>query len=77
MEAWQAWHALAPEDPRPCVELAKAYEWHLGDLEQAQAWARRGLVCLSHWPPGWRRERTWGELEHRLRRLERKRRRAG
>lgn len=77
VEAWQAWHALAPEDPRPCVELAKAFEWHLGDLAQAEAWARRGLVCLSHWPPGWRRERLWGELEHRLRRLERKRRRAG
>ncbi len=69
---WMKWHDLAPEDPTPCIELAMYFEWHAGDLEQAQAWAQEALLCLSHWPASWQRERAWGEIEHRVRRLERK-----
>lgn len=69
---WEAWHSLADDDPRPCVELAKYYEWHARDLEQAQEWAQRALVTLSHWPDNWRREAEWERVEHRLRRLKRK-----
>ncbi len=72
IEGWQAWSALAPDDPRPCVELAKAFEWRYKDLGLAQRWAQAALVCLSHWPAGWRRDQAWGELEHRLARLARK-----
>ncbi len=72
VEPWQAWHALDPSDPVPCVELAKYYEWEAGDLQAALRWTERGLNCLAHWPPGWRREEARAELDHRLRRLERK-----
>jgi uncharacterized protein YprB with RNaseH-like and TPR domain len=72
LERWAAWHELSPEDPRPCIELAKFYEWHQRDLEQAKSWAQESMVCLSHQPKDWRREILWGEIEHRLRRLERK-----
>jgi len=72
LDRWAAWHELSPEDPRPCIELAKFYEWHQRDLEQAKNWAQESMVCLSHQPNDWRREILWGEIEHRLRRLERK-----
>jgi uncharacterized protein YprB with RNaseH-like and TPR domain len=72
VEAWQNWHAGAPQDIRPCVELAKHYEWNVKDLRAACEWAQAGLLCLSHWPDDWRRQARWQELEHRLRRLKRK-----
>lgn len=72
VEKWQTLHSLIPDDPRPCVELAKYYEWHAKDLEQAQYWAQEALICLSHWEAGWRRDQVWGEIEHRLARLARK-----
>ncbi len=70
---WEQWHSLAVDDPRPCVELAKYYEWHSGDLALAAEWAQRGLLCLSHWPKGWRRDQTWDEIKHRISRIEKKR----
>lgn len=72
IRAWQEWHQLAEDDPRPCIELAKHYEWKARDLEQALDWAKRALVCLSHWQAGWRREERWDEVEHRVARLKRK-----
>jgi hypothetical protein len=69
---WMKWHDLAPEDPTPCIELAIYFEWRAGDLDLAQAWAQDALLCLSHWPATWQRDRVWGEIEHRVRRLERK-----
>lgn len=72
-EGWKEWHAMVPDDPRPCVELAKYYEWHARDYGRAQKWAQEALICLTHWPPDWRRERAWSEIEHRLARLARKR----
>ncbi|MGA9532614.1 MAG: ribonuclease H-like domain-containing protein [Anaerolineales bacterium] len=72
VEAWQAWHAGAPDDVRPCIELAKHYEWKVKNLSEASKWAHAGLVCLSHLPDDWHRQRRWLELEHRLRRLNKK-----
>ena len=72
VEQWQTLHSIAPDDPRPCVELAKYYEWHANDLAQAQHWAQEALVCLSHWEDDWRRDQVWAEIEHRLARLARK-----
>lgn len=69
VEGWERWHELAPEDPRPCIELAMYYEWHRRDYVSAEGWAQEALACLTHWPKGWRRDRMWEELEHRIRRL--------
>jgi uncharacterized protein YprB with RNaseH-like and TPR domain len=66
---WEQWHSLAKDDPRPCVELAKYYEWYVKDIEKAAEWAQTALVCLSHWPKGWRRDQVWDEIMHRIARL--------
>lgn len=71
--AWEQWHRLAPDDPRPCIELAKYYEWHVKDLGKATEWAQSALICLSHWPKGWRRDQSWAEIEHRISRIGTKR----
>lgn len=72
LTAWRQWHELAQDDPRPCVELAKYYEWQEKEFDAALEWAKRALVCLSHWQEGWRRDERWGEVEHRIRRLRQK-----
>jgi uncharacterized protein YprB with RNaseH-like and TPR domain len=72
LEAWQAWHALKPDDPRPCVELSKYFEWIAHDLDQALHWAKAALVSLTHWEADWRRDQLWAEIEHRLERISRK-----
>jgi tetratricopeptide (TPR) repeat protein len=72
VEYWISWHELAPEDLRPCIELAMFYEWEARDLEEAKTWAQKALICLSHWPEDWRREKAWSEITHRLSRLDRK-----
>ena len=69
---WSMWHDLAPEDERPCIELAKYYEWECKDYEAAAEWTQAAFQCLTHWPKDWRRERIWAELENRLKRLTRK-----
>jgi uncharacterized protein YprB with RNaseH-like and TPR domain len=73
IELWSLWHELAPEDDRPCIELAKYYEWETKDLDKALEWTQRALQCLTHWPADWRRDRAWTEVEKRLQRLDRKR----
>ncbi len=72
VEIWRAWHELAADDPRPCLELAKFYEWKAKEIEAASEWARKALISLAHWPDDWRRKKRWEEVEHRLRRLDRK-----
>jgi hypothetical protein len=72
IEGWQAWHMLTPDDPRPCIELAKYFEWKTTDLEQALHWAKTALVSLSHWMAGWQRDQVWAEIEHRIERITRK-----
>lgn len=69
---WRAWQALAPEDPQPCLELAKHYEWRTQDYSQASRWAQEAMLALSHWPSDWRRKQVWESIEHRLSRLARK-----
>jgi uncharacterized protein YprB with RNaseH-like and TPR domain len=69
---WVMWHGLAPSDHRPCVELAKYYEWEVRDLSQAYEWSQNALQCLTHWPADWRRDRVWNEVENRLKRLSKK-----
>jgi uncharacterized protein YprB with RNaseH-like and TPR domain len=77
LSAWQTWHELAPDDPRPCIELAMYYEWESGDLEGAAAWAEAALACVDRWPADWRRDRATADIEHRLQRLARKLSRRG
>ena len=72
VEGWQMLHSLAPDDPKPCVELAKYYEWHVPNLVEARRWAQEALVCLTHWTDDWRRDQVWASIEHRLARLARK-----
>jgi uncharacterized protein YprB with RNaseH-like and TPR domain len=55
-----------------CEELAKHYEWHDEDLDQAIAWTERGLALVKDWPPGPGRREMVESLEHRLDRLHRK-----
>jgi uncharacterized protein YprB with RNaseH-like and TPR domain len=70
---WEEWHALAPDETVPCLELAKYFEWQVGDLEQAGRWAAEALVCLRRWPADWRRTEAEKAILHRLERLARKR----
>ena len=54
------------------VELAKYFEWHVGDLSLAAGWTRAALARVADWPAGTRRDVALAELRHRLVRLERK-----
>lgn len=72
VKSWKRWHGLAPEDPAPCIELAKYFEWDIKDYEQAINWSQDALLCLTHWPADWRRDRVWEEIEHRIARLKKK-----
>ncbi|MGD8823097.1 MAG: ribonuclease H-like domain-containing protein [Anaerolineales bacterium] len=69
---WEAWHQSAPQDIRPCIELAMVYEWHQVDLERALKWAQEALICLSYWPADWRRDQAWEAVQHRVERLKNK-----
>ncbi|MBN1264879.1 MAG: ribonuclease H-like domain-containing protein [Anaerolineales bacterium] len=69
VEHWQEWRDLAPENPTPCLELAKYFEWHKRDYPMARYWAQEALVCLTHWPAGRKRAALWGQIEHRQKRL--------
>lgn len=69
LPGWERWHELAPGDPQPCIELSMYYEWHACNFERARHWAQEALLCLSRWPSGWRRDRVWEEIEHRLQRI--------
>ncbi|MEE8120902.1 MAG: ribonuclease H-like domain-containing protein [Anaerolineales bacterium] len=72
VDGWELWHTLESDDPRPCVELAMYYEWHVGDLDMAKTWAEIGLVCLSNWENDWRYKEISKDLQHRIGRLKRK-----
>lgn len=72
LEGWELWHTLKPDDPRPCIEMAMYYEWHLKDLDMGITWAEIGLTCLSNWPDDWRSEEMSKDFQHRINRLKRK-----
>jgi uncharacterized protein YprB with RNaseH-like and TPR domain len=78
-EAFAYWQQLAVETaPHTAdhilahVELAKYFEWHVGDLSLAAGWTRAALARVQNWPAGMHREVALAELRHRLARLERK-----
>jgi uncharacterized protein len=77
LQRWEAWHRLAPDDPRPCIELAMYYEWHASDLVQARTWTLAARESLANWPLDWRRSASQAEVDHRLSRLEVKLERGG
>jgi uncharacterized protein YprB with RNaseH-like and TPR domain len=68
---WEEWHTLAPEDPRPCVELAKYYEWREKDAARALAWAEQALSAAQEMPLPVQRDAKRA-AEHRIKRLKRK-----
>lgn len=63
---WQQIACTSFEDVTAHVELAKHFEWHDGDLEQALAWTERALALVDE------DEETQAELEHRRARIMRK-----
>lgn len=69
---WQQWAATSMDDVSAHVELAKYFEWQARDLAQAMAWTRAALDLTARWPSG-HAAVVRPDLEHRLRRLERKR----
>jgi hypothetical protein len=77
-EAFAFWQQLALEsagDARGIlahVELAKYFEWIVGDLARAAAWTRAALRRVEGGAPGTYRDARPAELHHRLSRLERK-----
>jgi uncharacterized protein YprB with RNaseH-like and TPR domain len=74
-EAFECWQQLALENPETVLaheELAKYFEWHVGDLRLAAAWTRAALAQAEPWPPSPHRAATLSALRHRLARLERK-----
>jgi len=73
VELWELWHELSPSDPRPCIELAKYFEWEVRDPEEAYEWSQHALQCLTYWAADWRREKVWKEIENRIQRLASKR----
>ena len=66
---WEQLASFSTDDAAPFVELAKFYEWHALDLEQAVAWTKRALKVVAGWPDDWHKAETKTELEHRLERL--------
>jgi len=74
-EALACWQQLALEtrgDVLAHVELAKYFEWHVGNLSLAAGWTRAALALVENWPSGTRRDIALAELRHRLARLERR-----
>jgi len=75
-ETWQQWlTSIGDKDHTPYVELAKYCEWRIKDLEQAEMWAGWAVHNLRA-EPVWQQNRALlAELEHRLARIQRKRKR--
>ncbi len=66
---WEQWASFSLDDPQPCIELAKYYEWHAEDIPQAAEWAERALKLVSGWPKGWQRDEAVAAIQHRLERV--------
>lgn len=69
---WEQQYALLPDDPAPCIEIAKHYEWDLSDPADSMEWTQQAMLALTHWKPGWRRDEAWADVQHRMERLKRK-----
>jgi uncharacterized protein YprB with RNaseH-like and TPR domain len=72
LEWWQAWHELTPDDPLPCVELAKYYEWRARDVSAALQWAEAAAASAQRLRDPARRRELGRATAHRLKRLEKK-----
>jgi len=55
-----------------CIDLAKYYEWHIVDLQQALAWTTRAFDIAASLPGQFARDELTAELHHRRERLVRK-----
>jgi len=53
-------------------ELAKYYEWHIGDLQQALQWTQTGIALAESWRIGFRQTEALHVLKHRHERILRK-----
>jgi uncharacterized protein YprB with RNaseH-like and TPR domain len=77
-EAFGFWQQLALESAegaggvRGHVELAKYFEWYVGDIARAAEWTRAALRRVEGGAPGAHGVGKLAELRHRLSRLERK-----
>jgi uncharacterized protein YprB with RNaseH-like and TPR domain len=77
-EAFEYWQQLALESTDDAggvaahVELAKYFEWTVGNLALAATWTRAALRCVEAGAPGVYRDAGLADLRHRLSRLERK-----
>jgi uncharacterized protein YprB with RNaseH-like and TPR domain len=77
VEFWEGWHAAAPDDPLPCVELAKFYEWRAHDLAAAMRWTEFAFEATEAVGDAHRRREIERAVSHRMRRLEKKQKSAG
>ena len=78
-EAIGLWEAVAQAEPldplsasEACIELAKYYEWHAIDLQQAIAWTSRASDLTVSLSDRFVREERLAEAQHRLARLQKK-----
>ena len=75
-EAVDIWRAMLDSgnssDLFPFVELAKHYEWHTLDLQEALSIVLRAREHVSRGRFSWQRQQAAQELEHRMSRLQRK-----
>lgn len=73
-ELWERWlTTVNGADVTPFIELAKYHEWQTRDLEQAEMWAAWGLHTVEALPAHRRLPGQRADLEHRLRRIQNKR----
>jgi len=70
-DAVPLWVDLADlkQDVHGHVELAKYYEWHAVDFQQALHWTEQGIALAQSWRPGLHRTEALRELNHRRKRL--------
>ncbi|GAB4463721.1 MAG: hypothetical protein Kow00120_30110 [Anaerolineae bacterium] len=71
-EQWAMWTVRFPDDPEPCIEIAKYLEWHVKDLAGAHRWATAALEAVERWPAGLYQAAARADIRHRLARLARK-----
>ena len=75
VEAMMLWEQLADltqDDPDPCVEIAKYFEWHTRSLQPAIEWTERAIRGVKDWSCTSGKDVHLVALNHRLQRLERK-----
>ncbi len=70
------WQAMVTSKPLgtvdPYIELAKYHEWETKDLHAARRWTVAALEDAAQWRPSYERGQIISDLNHRLKRLQRK-----